>query len=137
MPIPGSILGVMFNTQGCAQMYTSVATFKVLVITQDASGQEVHTFTPSIDPSLSNLPCRRVPLRTDRVEDQKMESGGIQRLTGMFRLSFLNYVNQPDDLLLSWQVIVDGDTYQITSVESDGNKLTSRLMIGDIVPYNG
>ena len=138
MAIPGSVLNVMFDPSSCEIMYPSLATFLTRSTSKDSAGQESHTFTVSIDPTLSNLKCRKAPLRTDRVENQKATEGnGIQRTDASYRLSIMSYVNQPVDTLLTWQISVDGVTYQIQAVEPDGSNLTTRLMIGDIVPYNG
>lgn len=140
MPIPGSILNGVINPgmmSAVADLYPSVCTFSVLVVTKGTTGQEIHSFIPSTDPTLSNLKCRKVPLRTDRIQEQESSEGSdIQRTQGNFRLGLQTYITVAHDTLIQWRVVVDGTTYEIQSVEEDGSKVTTRLMLADWKPFN-
>ena len=75
MPIPGSILGTVFDPRNCVSMYPSVANLWPLVKTTDTTGQEIHTFSQSTNPAQLNLACRKSPLIIVRPQDQEQGEG--------------------------------------------------------------
>jgi hypothetical protein len=136
MPIPGSILNQPLIVSSVIDLYPSRATFMPMTKGTDTTGQETHTFVLSSDPLLSNLPCRRSPLIIIRPQNaEALEAGNIQRSDIKSQVNFPLYIAVNESVLLQWQISIDGIVYQIKSVESDGGKVTTRLMISDEVPF--
>jgi head-tail adaptor len=134
MPIPGSILnGLNFDPANLGAIaYPSLATFLQVNKSQDASGQEIHTFT-TIDAAHTDIPCRRSPLILIRPQIQEKQSGSFQMSEAKLQVNLSRYVS---DASLEWRLTVDGVTYEIVAVEPDGSNLTTRIGIGKIVPFN-
>ncbi len=136
MPIPGSTLNVRFAVAAASAAYPSLATLMPITKSVDSAGQQIHTFALSVDPTQINMQCRKSPLIVIRPQNQEaMEAGNIQRSEAKFQVNFLTFINVSESLLVQWQVNIDGAVYQIKAVESDGDRLTTRLMISDEVPF--
>lgn len=135
MPIPGSIIdGLAFDPANIGAIaYPSLCTFLGLSSAQDASGQAVHTFAP-IDVGHTNLPCRKSPLIIIRPQTQEKQHSDFQLSEAKEQVNINQYVADAD---VKWQLVVDGVTYEILAVEHDGNRLSTRIGIGKIVPFNG
>lgn len=134
MPIPGSVItGLAFNPANIGAVgYPSLCTFLSKSESQNASGQEVHTFT-AIDAAHTNIPCRKSPLLIIRPRQQEEQRGDFQMSDAKEQVNLNKYVADASN---EWQITVDGITYEILAVERDGNSLTTRVGIGKVVPFN-
>lgn len=135
MPIPGSsLVGLAFTPAVLGDLYyTSLCTFLRDNKTQAASGQEVHEFV-AIDAAHTNIPCRTSPLILIRPQDQEKQHGEFQTSEAKLQVNLNQYVA---DASVEWQLVIDGVTYEIVAVENDGSKLSTRIGVGRIIPFNG
>lgn len=138
MPIPGSILGNLLpvGVTAAADVYPSLATLRPISKSRGTTGQWLHTFADSTDPTQVNLACRLSPLIQIRPQDQEKQLADDERAAANSQLNFASYVNVALQTLLTWQVKVDGVVYQIKSVEHDGMSLTTRMMVANVNQFN-
>lgn len=129
-------MNTLFDPHSCLSMYPSRANFYEVTQTKNSTSQLIDTFAVSVNPLLLNRPCRKSPLILIRPQNQETRESTIQRIVSNFQLNFVDYINVTEEILLRWNVQVDGVMYEIDSVEGDGNKLTTRLMISIPVPFN-
>jgi hypothetical protein len=139
MSIPGSVLNnqLPFGLGQASSVYPMLATLRPVAETTDSTNQITHTFADSTDPLYTNLACRKSPLIQIRPQDQEHFTSTDERFRQYCQLNFASYIDVPVETLVQWQVKVDGVVYQILSVENDGSKLTTRMMIADIGGFNG
>ena len=133
MPIPGSILdGFNFVPASVGTtFYATTATFLALTTTTDGLGQELHSFA-AIDAAHTDLMCRKSPLVIVKPQTQEFATPAALTKNAKWQLNFATYIA---DASVEWHVVVDGIEYEILSVEHDGNRLTTRLMLGDLEPF--
>lgn len=134
MPLPGSVIdGLAFHPATLSTLiYTSVCTFLGLTKTSASDGQQIDTFAP-IDSAHTDIPCRKSPFIVIRPQVQEKQAGETQISVAKFQVNLIKYV---PDASIEWQLIVDGVTYQIVSIEPDGSNLTTRVGITDVDPFN-
>lgn len=134
MPIPGSVLNNLINLKQLPDtIYPSLCTFLKPTVSTDTTGQDIRTFG-AVDASHTNVRCRKSPLILIRPQNQERpNSGDFTTSQENFQLSLDVYFS---DLLDTWQVVVDGATYQVLAVERDGNLQANRLELGNIQPFN-
>lgn len=137
MPIPGSVLSSLFpfGLSAAIRMYPSLATLRPLTKTTDTTGQDLLSFEDSNVEGQFDLPCRKSPLILIRPQKQEYDRVGVQQYDGEYQVNISTYIAVDAAVLAEWQVKVDGIVYQIHSVESDGNGLTTRLMVAQVIPY--
>lgn len=140
MPIPGSILGGMVESDSLRDAvspnaYPSRANFYAPTTTVNTTGQKKQTFAV-MDAAHQNIPCRRSPLVLTRPQDTVKEGSVAAPSTSSdarFHLSCWGYFT---DVLEEYRVTVDGVIHRIVGVEWDGNNLTTRFLLSDVVPFN-
>lgn len=137
MPIPGSILSnqLPLGVSPALGSYPSTAVLRPLTTSRNSAGQITHTFADSTDPAQTGLACRLSPLIQIRPQAQEKFEKDDERDEALSQLNFASYINVPVLTLVKWQVKVDGFIFQIRSVESDGSKLTTRLMVTNTNQY--
>lgn len=134
MPIPGSILNSLTIDPKVAgdEAFPSIGTFLSVTSTQAASGQVINTFAP-IDTAHTNLHCRKAP-------PVLLRPGLQEKIAGEFQLEHIKYTvvfnSFIPDVNLEWRLMVDALTYEILAAENDGNSLTTRVSVGQLVPFN-
>lgn len=144
MPIPGSKLNTVIDVVEVNRLtpylYPDRADFLKKFSTRDSTGQEVHTFAPWPQPNpIGDIPCRLAPIILIRPEPQDERTQAVEIKNARYHLDL---VKNPTDVEVGWQVTVRvlgpgiTKTYQIFGVETDGNSLTARYLVGDIEPFN-
>lgn len=134
MPIPGSILNNLIDptvVDSSGLFYNSLCTYMKITKTSTGYGRDTHTFA-AMDAAHTNVPCRKSPIVMTRPEVQE-KSAVVNRIDAKFHLSISKYFNDMDN---EGQMVVDGATYEILAIEPDGSKLTTRVMLGKLIPFN-
>lgn len=137
MPIPGSVLNSKFpfGVGAAVSFYPSLATLRPMTEMTDTTGQLLRTFADSEDEAYIDMNCRLSPLILIRPQQQEYDRPGVQQLDAKFQVNLNVYIDLPTETLDLWQIKVDDKIYQIRSTEFDGNRLTTRFMVSDAIPF--
>ena len=133
MPIPGSTLNDFISVDGAIDMYPSVCTLYKPVKTQDTTGQEVRSFAV-VDLDHTDVPCRITDPVLINIRRQEFQRAGEVGATEAQKQ--VNLAKWFADIDLQWRILVDDVMYEILAVGSDGNSKFSRLLLGQIFPFN-
>lgn len=133
MPIPGSREQGNISTAGAESLYPSLCTFYKPNYTQDSTGQQIRSYVV-VDADHTGVACRKSPLIIIRPQNQESVDNVTFHSTHVH--AQLNFIRHFSDLDQEWRVVVDGVSFEILAVEEDGSKLTSRLQLGQILPFN-
>ena|ERR1017187_2357625 len=117
--------------QAIPEMWPSLCTIQSIGFTTSASDQQIPSSATNIT-GMVDIPCRMAPIMLYRPTDDEIRTSEVEEVFERRQLLLNGFFPQIVNRIM--QAVVDGVVWPIRGVESDSQRLNTRLKLEQITP---